>query len=473
MKLNKISLALSASLVLSSSAYATLKSDKVTLNSNMTLTYTKTPPKVYNLENIFKEGIFYGRIRTNLFNWDWDNPTSKTKDNYALGVGGSVIYKSASFKGLSTTFGLYTSQNPSFYRMDVSDIKYLKAGKDTLSRRDTSKTGKFGMNVLGQAYLQYDALNSSFYLGRQLFESTFTASSDAKMIPNTFDGLSVTSNIIPNTTLKLAYFTKQKLRDHTSSHNILAYNPTGNDDSAVNRNLTVARIGDDNKLFITEVKNKSIQNLQLNLSYMSVFNVVSNIAFETKYKIKAFSWTIIPALRYMKQIDDLDASYGVANLKKDQTGYSNPNSLNGSLIAAKLDLQKDALKLRFGYSKISDDADIISPWRAAPTGGYTRAMGQYNWYANTKTYMLQASYDFSKAKLIDGFSISTRYAMQDFDDTKPGVQADSDVFHVDLRQNIGNDLEAKIRFARAMGEATATKSDPSYTEYRVELNYFF
>jgi len=43
-----------------------------------------------------------------------------------------------------------------------------------------------------------------------------------------------------------------------------------------------------------------------------------------------------------------------------------------------------------GYSKIADKADFTTPWRAFPTGGYTRAMGQTNWYANTSSYLLRA-----------------------------------------------------------------------------------
>ena len=100
-------------------------------------------------------------------------------------------------------------------------------------------------------------------------------------------------------------------------------------------------------------------------------------------------------------------------------------------------------------------------------------MAQYNWYANTKTYMLRAGYDFGKADIIPGFSIMARYAIEDFDDSKAGVQADTNILHIDARQNIGKNLEAKIRLGFVQDKDNAGKSDGSYSEYRFELNYFF
>jgi hypothetical protein len=73
-----------------------------------------------------------------------------------------------------------------------------------------------------------------------------------------------------------------------------------------------------------------------------------------------------------------------------------------------------------------------------------------------------------------------RYAMQDFDDNKDDTQADSNILHVDIRQNIGKNLEAKLRlgFVDAKNDTlqsngTTYKDDISYSEYRFELNYFF
>ena len=163
------------------SAFA-IKAEKVTLNRNMTVAYNKLPQEAPTLTEAFSKGIFYGRLRSSIFYFDWGTEDYATggrkKDHKAMGIGGSLIFKSAPFKGFSTTLGLYTSQNPSFYREDKADVGYAKSGKDTFSRNEIKNgggyDGNFGITVPGQVYLQYDIAGSSFILGRQLFESVFT-----------------------------------------------------------------------------------------------------------------------------------------------------------------------------------------------------------------------------------------------------------------------------------------------------------
>ena len=128
-----------------------------------------------------------------------------------------------------------------------------------------------------------------------------------------------------------------------------------------------------------------------------------------------------------------------------------------------------------GYSDVGDRADILAPWRGFPTGGYTRAMGQYNWYANTKTFMLTAFYRFSRT-----FKTSIKYAKQDFDDKKDFVPADSRVWNLDTCYNISETLQFKFRTAYVKADknipkihAGGFKSDTSYREFRLEFNYLF
>lgn len=486
MKLHKLTLLLFSILGLITSAQATLKNDKITLKPNMVVEYNKLPSSVESIGEAFTEGVFYGRLRTNIFMYDWEDETSSRVDHKTMGVGGSFIYKTAPLSGFSSTVGIYTSQNPQWFNENESDVGVAKAGKDVFSRRKTLNTGDYGMTVLGQAYIQYDYSKTSIVAGRQIFESVFTKSNDTKMIPNTFDGVSATIKDFDKTTIQLAYFTSQKLRDHTVAHDVLAYDPNDkysqNDDSAVNKNLTVERIGDDNKLLIGSVTNKSIKNLKANISYMMVPDVVSNLTLEAHYTIPVSKgWKVIPGIRYMKQFDNLGANYNVASYSgSGAVGYNNPTSLDSSLLATRLDFKNGAFLGRLGYSHIEDKADIIAPWRGFATGGFTRAMAQFNWRANTKTYMARVGYDFGKADMIPGFSIMARYCIQDFDDKKDDVQADSNILHIDMRQNIGKNLEAKIRLGFVDADNSILKSnsvdyksDVSYNEYRFELNYFF
>ena len=468
---------------------STSSKPKRQLNGNMTLKYNVLPGKAETITEMFTKGVFYGRLRSNTFYWDWkDEKEGKRKDNYAWGVGGSLIFKSASYNNLSFTLGYYGSLNPDFYRMDAEDVKYVKAGKDTFSRDKVKKGNGFGMHTLGQGYLEYNNGTIDAKLGRQLYESVFTKSNDTKMIPNSFDGVSIAANVAPKTKLRAAYFTAQKLRDHENAHDVITFKDAygdswnNNDDSAVHKGLSYAAFkaaGEDvdHKLFLADFRTKYIDNLDLTLSYLQVPDIVKDFVVEAHYKVPLgqSGWAVRPGVRYFLQKDDGGGAIaGNKNLKgKPLVGYASGvnGSLDSSLLNARIDLKMPNKKgfFRLGYSKVEDKADILAPWRGFPTGGFTRAMAQYNWYANTKTYMIRAVY-----KITPKFKASVRYAIQDFDDNKPGVQADSNIIHLDTWYNFTKNFQMKTRVGIVSADPGNTgKADVSYNEYRLEFNYLF
>lgn len=502
MKTIKISVATAAVVsLLASSAVAEDTQPKRVLKNNMQEVYKTLPASVDNISDAFTEGTFYGRLRMNAFRWDWQND-QENDDNKAFGIGGSMIYKTAPLHGLSATAGLYYANNPfSSLREDDADVGDVKAGKDTFSRYNVATSGDWSMAVLAQAYIQYDVSKTSFKVGRQIFESFLTKSNDTKMIPNTFMGYVVETKEIPKTTVKVAYLTEQKLRDHTTFHDVLTTGVKGspdkshwnrNDDAAVHwglntTNLAAAGEDFDNPLIIAAISNQSISNLKADLTYGAVPNMLSSLTGELNYKIKlGDKLSLTPGVRHMQQFDNGAGEIGGASLsgglamdKNPATnlGYKDRFNLDSSLTMARLVLTDGIFKVLVGYSQVADEGDIVAPWRGFPTGGYTRAMAQYNWRANTKTTAMDLYYDFGKAKILEGFSALARYAIQDFDEDKQegGVQADSNVLHIDLRKQFTPTFDAKIRMAFVDADARVDDGvdKDSYNEYRFELNYLF
>jgi len=203
---------------------STLNADttpKQALKTNYQMVYNEKPGSVDNFADMFTEGKFYGRIRSNTFYYMWQNESASKKTHLASGLGGSLVYKSANLNGFDFTTALYYSQ--SFFDDSNDPVNVLKPGKDTLSRFNYINTGDKSMGTLGQAYLRYKGLpDTEILLGRQLVETFYTKSNDTKMIPNTFDGVVVATKAIPKTYVKLAYLHEQKLRDHTQAHSVLA-----------------------------------------------------------------------------------------------------------------------------------------------------------------------------------------------------------------------------------------------------------
>ena len=469
---------------------------KRSLQGNMNLTYNILPGVATSIREMLEEGLYYGRVRSNTFYWDWNQEIEgKQKDNKNMGVGASIIYKTAYLNGFGVTAGVYSTLNPEFFRMDKEDVGYSKAGKDTFSRNSIAEGRHYGMAVLGQAYIEYNKYKTNLKIGRQLFHSVFTKSNDTKMVPNTFDGVSISNkSLIPDTTIRAAYFTAQKLRDHTTSHDLITFNTANgskwdnNDDSAIHKGLSYTNFvaaGEDpnHDMIILDAQNKSIKNLSATLSFLQVPNIVKDVVLEAHYKIPlSNSWAIRPGFRYFLQSDDgAGIVAGDTNLKgKEAIGYDDSvridNSLDSSLLALRVDALMPNKKgfFRVGYSHIEDKADILAPWRGFPTGGFTRAMAQYNWYANTKTYMLRAAYKFTP-----NFNASLRYAIQDFDDKKDNVQADSKIWHLDTVTKLAKNLEMKTRVGivtaddNTLNSSSTIKTDVSYNEYRLEFNYLF
>jgi hypothetical protein len=404
-----------------------------------------------------------------------------------VGVGGSLIYKTAYFKGIAMGVGLYTTQAKG--SLSKKETYLYKAGKGVFSRYDRLTKGKHSITSLAQGYVEYRYGDFSLRVGRQAFESSLTKSNDTKMIPNTFEGVTLETKALSKTTLKMAYLTKQKLRDHSTFHHLLAYgdeedNPytkySQNDDAGMHKGLGLSKLKNKNiedRLWIMDVKNRSIKNTTFYLNYTSVPKLLSWAMFQMNYRFDIASWSVIPAIRVMQQFDDGAGEIAGANLKTLTSSYKASDSLDATLYGTRLDVVKDALKLRFGYTQVADKADIVAPWRGFPTGGFTRAMSQYNWYANTKSYMVQLDYTF---EMMPDIKILSRFVIQDFDDKKVGVQADSKLFTLDIIKSFENHpLYLKTRFGHVVGDADTIASngvlklDPSYDEFRFEINYLF
>jgi len=465
---------------------------KHSLKCNMLQLHNEEPKAVDNLFAMLLNGVYYGRFRVNSFGFKWkqelERDDVKLRENHMIGaVGGSLIYRTGYLHGFGVGVGLYGSS--AVGSLDDSEAYLYKAGKDAFSRYDFLTDENKNLYTFAQAYLEYKNKELSIKIGRQLFESFLTKTNDTKMIPNTFEGLTLHRDDSMGTTYKLGYLTRQKLRDHTAFHHVLAAGDIDNDpyavylendDSAMHFGLKKSELkarGIEDRLIIAEAKNNNIENLTLRANYTAVPEMISSAMVQVDYRLSLYDWLVIPGLRYMHQFDDGAGEIGGANLKTRTDGYKDPDSLDTALFGARVDVIQDSFKLRFGYTSVADEGDIVAPWRGFPTGGFTRAMAQYNWYANTKSYMVQLEYVFEQ---IDEFKMISRFAVQDFDDEKVGVQADSNVFTVDFLKGLGeSSLYLKTRYAHVVGDDDTVagngqaKLDPSYDEFRFEINYLF
>ncbi len=489
---NSLKLSLAVVCAMSIANGADEPKEKRTLQGNMNEVYNLKPQNAESLAEAFGEkSMFYGRVRMNLFQWDRTDPSNSNTDEkvYGKAYGGSLIYKTAPLYGVSTTLGFYTSQA---FGLDDADVLYGKSGKDTFSRKrvDLNKDKKYvigedsfeasDMNVLAQAYIQYNVAKTEVRAGRMLHESILTASNDTKMIPNGFEGIDVVSKDLPATKINLALFTSQKLRDHTEYHDLMMVSGwSENDDSGVHNGLTKtnmqkAGLDGTDYLGIIAISNESIKNLKLDLQNFYVPDLMNTTIVEANYKIPMGDVTITPGFRYLNQQDDQMGAIGGASITGKSAGYSDPTSADGSLWAARLVGVYGASKLTFGYSSVADDADIVAPWRGFPTGGYTRSMTEVNWNANTQSFMISYNFNFGKAKLVKGLDVTLNYAENDRDEAKQANSkatfTDTTTYHADIAYKVPTvaGLYFKLRMMQHDGYG-----ESDFTDNRFEINYLF
>ncbi len=284
----KITMIITTIFILTLNAIAEENQPKLALKTNGQVVYNDVPGEVDNFTEMLSEGKFYGRLRSNTFYFWWDEASEKNDIHLISGLGGSMVYKSATLSGFDFSGALYYSN--AFFNAKNDPAFGLKAGKDAVSRFDYVNTGDKSMAVLGQAYLRYRGIdNTEIIVGRQLVETFYTKSNDTKMIPNTFDGLVIGTEAIPDTAVKLGYLYEQKLRDHTQAHSVLMYGDANssssvrpqwseNDDSAMHRGLTYTRLSTAGvstraPLIVGDLHNKSIENLKIDASFYAVQNL--------------------------------------------------------------------------------------------------------------------------------------------------------------------------------------------------------
>jgi len=480
-------------LFLSTSAlYANNALPKQALKTNGQLIYNTQQKKVTTLKEMLQEGELFGRLRTNNFYFAFDHDDATHESSLVGSLGASFVYKSASLYGLDATLGLYGSQ-AFFSEDDINgNVARIKSAKDTFSRYKYVQTGSKALYTFAQANMSYTYAKTNLRVGRQLVETFYTKSNDTKMIPNTFDGIVLHSKDIQKTQLTLAYLAKQKLRDHESSHSVLMYDDsdvanystwTDNDDSAMHKglsytNLTAAGKKTDAPLIVLDGKNKSLKNLTIGFSSYVVPSLLSQAMIEMGYTFKLSGASITPAFRYIEQFDNGAGDVGGASLKgnvnsTNPAGYTNPDSLNARMVAAKVVTKIKDYKINLGYTNILDKADLVTPWRGFPTAGYTRSMGIYNWRANTKSYRIELVKGASSKGVYTKPFFQTSLLYVDTDASK-GILEDSLYYYFGVVQNLPSmpELQYRVRlgYRDFRGEASSVSN---YADTRLELNYLF
>jgi hypothetical protein len=506
-----------------------------------------------DLASAFKEGKLDGRIRMHYMVTDWDENAQWNKgtipngtntntkpdgDSQGLAIGGSLIYKTAPLNGVSAGVGFYTTQSTGLFTNDNNGI-YAGHPKNTTASDlfargpGAATTYDSGYGVLAQSYLQYDIAKTSIKGGRFLMTNPFITPNDTKMIPITVEGASIVSNDIANTTIQFDYADKIKERGMTYFGSMA---DTGDTPDAIKNyyhtHYTVTNATTDTaptstganvqngygkdsapNVAILGAKNKSIQDLELQVWGMHWADIIDQGMLEANYKMKVGDLGLAFGARYMQQFDkgagdiirphDAFSIYSAGAVTATTPGGSaskvrfkgdNDNSVDTYMYALRAIASYGNAKFLVAYSHTDKGGDLIAPWRGFPTDGYTRSMTQTDWNANTNAYKGQLDYDLNS--MVFGLSALVSYSYYNRDETKVGYQGQTDRYYgngdtrqwnADVKYAVASvkGLELKLRTMIQKNDVVQNitgntgygsegiRTDTSNKEMRVEVNYLF
>lgn len=150
-----------------------------------------------SLDEIFTNGKISGNLRAFWYDGDRELRVDRT----ALTIGGVLSYKTASYEGVSGGVSLFSSNGI------TSLTEMPQSGQTHNLNLDGSS-----INTLGEVYLQYSAYDTSIKYGRQRLDLPLANDYYNRMLPNSFEALSVENRSLKDITFKGAYITGWKYK---------------------------------------------------------------------------------------------------------------------------------------------------------------------------------------------------------------------------------------------------------------------
>ena len=145
-----------------------------------------------------------GNFRSYFNTRDYDVKT----DESALSVGGALRVNTGSINGFNLGLGFYASQDLGTNSSDAAKVN-KRLGSE--------------LEVLGEAYVNYTAGDTSVTVGRQKLNTPFANSGDAFIIPFSFEGTSIVYKGISNVILEVDYINSIKNRNSSTFTDVGAW----------------------------------------------------------------------------------------------------------------------------------------------------------------------------------------------------------------------------------------------------------
>ncbi len=199
---------------------------------------------VSSFDKAFEQGNVSGNIRVAYINQD----NAIGADSYATSIGGELKYETAKFYHTSFALSTFISQKVSPLSGDFD--------KDELNLDFFDSDGS-SFAYLGEAYIDYNYKNFDVRIGRQKLDTPLNDRDDIRMVPNTFEAVTIGYGGIEDFVFMAGYITRWAGFD--SGEDISAFKDIPGDISATGEHGSHA--------YLAGVMNSSVENLDLQAWY--------------------------------------------------------------------------------------------------------------------------------------------------------------------------------------------------------------
>lgn len=200
--------------------------------------------------------------------------------HYSRDATSSPIFAKANGSAIGGNLGLHTKKihNISFNTRFYTTNAIQGTGNELANTHLVDGTDNY--SLLGELNLEYDDGTYMLKVGRQAFHTPLVGSDDARVIKDLFEAVNFSTKVIPETTLRALYITKNSGMDNGSSN----FNDSVSKKDFVSMSKTLGT-SYDKGMVVLGVKNSSIKDLALQFWYYNALKTVDMFYYGASYDV--------------------------------------------------------------------------------------------------------------------------------------------------------------------------------------------
>ena len=366
-----------------------MKLSKLSLISAIVLGFSGSVYAADTLADALKNGKVSGELKA----WYWDKTVDSNghSNNYNItNFGLELKYITDEINGFKGGVTFQSNATP----FAEADAKVGYVNEEYASG-----------SVLSEAYLEYMIGKTDIKVGRQYVQSPLIGGSGARIFRESFQGVTLVNNDLPDTTMYAYYFDKFQGRTSNISDDGVGGAPSFSDTFIV-----VYRAKTDG-VYSAGIKNTSIPNLSLSGQYALLENIqmlggLTSAANADDINIYFLETSYLVPMNDFKL--KFDASYIGSRAGNSLDRYH----MNGDMFQFRASLlELYGIGASIAYSTTSKNDDVIYGVGKAPTGTYTDFFMRgptHVFEPGTDTYLAKAKYDLSRVG-IKGLNAEIQY----------------------------------------------------------------